>query len=90
MKDFVSLNEAFKDLRRRGYKADFEFEGHRLCLYSQDLQLTLPPADYHVDEVHRFQASACFERNAILFGITSNAGVRGILIDHYTVNLKRI
>jgi hypothetical protein len=88
MKDFVSLPEAFEELRSRGYQADFEFENHCFCLYSRDPELTLMPADFHVDEVHRFLAPVSVEKNALLFAITSTCGVRGILIDHYTVNLK--
>jgi hypothetical protein len=87
MKDYISVSDAVNDLKKRGYDADFEFEKQNFCLYCEDLEMTLDPEDFHVDEVHRFQGNAGSDQNSILFAITSSTGVRGILVDQYTTHL---
>jgi hypothetical protein len=87
MKNYDSLNEALDDLRTRGYEADFDFGKQSFCLYCEDLEMTLDPEDFHVDEVYRFHRNSRSDKNAILFAITSSSGVRGVLVDEFAVNL---
>ncbi len=53
MKVFETLTEAITDLRNRGYVHDFNL--HTEWIECQTLNLQLKPADFHVDEVHRFE-----------------------------------
>lgn len=53
MKNFETLSEAMADLRKQGYEHDFNLQSEGIeCL---PLNLQLKPADFHVDEVHRFE-----------------------------------
>jgi hypothetical protein len=85
MKDYKSLGDALLDLKQRGYEADFDFEKENFCLYCEDLEVTLDPEEFHVDEVYKFQAEEGACSNSILFAITSTTGVKGILVDQYNV-----
>jgi len=81
MKNYESLNEALDDLRKRGYEADFTTQS--VCLYCGDLDIRLDPDDFHIDETYRFESSITPDDNAMVYAISSTAGVRGTLIDAY-------
>jgi hypothetical protein len=81
MKNFETLTEAIADLRKRGYLHDFNLQSEWIeCL---PLNLQLKPADFHVDEVHRFEGMNDPDDSSILFAIRSPRGVKGILVDAY-------
>lgn len=81
MKNFETLTEAIADLRKRGYVHDFNL--HTEWIECQPLQLQLKPADFHVDEVHRFEGMNNPDDSSILFAIQSPTGVKGVLVDAY-------
>lgn len=81
MKNFQSFPDALKDLRNRGYQADFSVE--TFCLYCGDLDMRLNPEQFTVDEEYRFAGDAAHDEDAILVAITSSNGVKGILLDSY-------
>jgi hypothetical protein len=83
MKIFDTLTEAINDLRKRGYVHDFNL--HTEWLECQSLNLQLKPADFHVDEVHRFEGLNNPDDSTILFAIQSPDGIKGILVDAYGV-----
>ena len=83
MKVFETLTEAITDLRNRGYVHDFNL--HTEWIECQTLNLQLKPADFHVDEVHRFEGMNNPDDSSILFAIQSPNGVKGVLVDAYGV-----
>lgn len=85
MNKYNSLGDALVDLKQRGYDADFDFGKEHFCLYGDDLEVTLDPEEFHVDEVYKFQSYAGSGKNSILFAISSITGVKGILVDEYNV-----
>ena len=85
MKEYQSLEDALIDLKQKGYQADFDFEKKQYCLYCEDLEITLDPEEFHIDEVHQFKSYAGSCNNRILFAITSATGVRGLLVDEYNI-----
>jgi hypothetical protein len=85
MNEYKSIGDALADLKQRGYEADFDFEKEKFCLYCEDIEVTLDPEEFHVDEVYKFQSYAGAYRNSILFAITSTSGVKGILVDEYNI-----
>jgi len=48
-------------------------------------QLKLSPEQFTVDEYHRFEGMSSTDDNSIVFAITSDNGVKGILVDAYGV-----
>lgn len=81
MKTFDTLAEAIADLTLRGYKNDFNL--HPDWIECAPLNLKLGPAEFHVDEVHRFEGMTDPDDSAVLFAISSPAGVKGLLVDAY-------
>jgi hypothetical protein len=79
MKNYESLTDALSDLKERGYEADFATTPD--CLYCGDLDIRLNPEAFKVDEVYRFEGNA--DENSILYALTSDAGVKGTLVDVY-------
>lgn len=82
-KSYSSLSEATNDLRARGYV--YDFNGKPECLECPSLQLQLTPEKFTVDEFHRFEGMSSTDDNSIVFAITSDEGVKGILVDAYGV-----
>jgi hypothetical protein len=83
MKNYESPVDALNDLRKRGYEADFSTDAD--CLYCGDIDIRLNPEEFHVDEIHRFDANSSPDNNSVVYAITSSTGVRGTLVDAYGV-----
>lgn len=83
MKNYETLAEALNDLRKKGYEADFATE--TTCLYCGDLDIRLHPEDFHVDEVYRFANDEQPGDNAVLYAISSTAGLKGIVVDDHEI-----
>jgi hypothetical protein len=79
MKNYVSLTDALDDLRKRGYEADFETQSP--CLYCSDLDLRLIEEEFNIDEVYRFEADSDPGSNAVVYAISSSAGIKGTIVD---------
>lgn len=84
MKNYESLAGILSDLKKTGYKEDFEIEPY--CLYCGDLDLRLDPDDFHVDEVYRFKGNAnASPQYPVLYAISTSGGVKGILVDNHDI-----
>jgi len=82
-KHYTSLSEATNDLNARGYTNDFNLQPD--CIECPSLQLQLRPEKFTVDEFYRFEGMSSTDDNSIVFAITSDQGVKGILVDAYGV-----
>ena len=80
---YTTLSEATNDLKTRGYTNDFNLKGE--CVECPALQLQLTPEHFTVDEFHRFEGMSSTDDNSIVFAITSDDGVKGVLVDAYGV-----
>lgn len=83
MKTFETLVDAINDLKVRGYNNDFNL--HPEWIECPPLNLKLGPEEFHVDEFYRFEGMNNPDDSSILFAISSNRGVKGILLDAYGV-----
>ena len=83
MKTFETLSEAINDLKKRGYKNDFNL--HPDWIECSALTLKLKPEEFHVDEVHRFEGMTNPDDSAVLYAISSAKGDKGLLVDAYGV-----
>ncbi len=82
MKNYESLVDALSDLKQRGYDANFETD--TTCLYCGDLDIRLnPEALLYVDEIYRSDGDSTPDDNSIIYAISSDAGVKGTLVDAY-------
>lgn len=82
-KHYSSLSEATNDLKARGYVNDFNLKTE--CIECPGSQLQLSPEKFTVDEFHRFEGMSSTDDNSIVFAITSDQGVKGVLVDAYGV-----
>lgn len=82
-KHYTSLSEATNDLKVRGYTYDFNLKPD--CIECDGLQLQFSPEKFTVDEFHRFEGMSSVDDNSIVFAITSDQGVKGVLVDAYGV-----
>jgi hypothetical protein len=79
MKKYESLNDAFCDLRRKGYENDFTIPSYGL--YCGDLDMRLDPEDFHVDEIDRVEDNSKRGDTIVLYAISSSVGVKGTIIE---------
>lgn len=80
---YTSLSEATNGLKARGYVNDFNLKGN--CVECPSLHLQLSPENFTIDEFHRFEGMSSTDDNSIVFAITSDTGVKGVLVDAYGV-----
>jgi hypothetical protein len=78
---YNTLSEALNDLKRRGYREDFNLKPH--CLECASRSLELHPENFEVDEFHRFEGMSNPDDNSIVFAISSKDGIKGTLVDAY-------
>lgn len=81
MKSYTTLSEAINDLKKRGYKEDFNLHNDRVGCAALELQWH--PENFSVDEYHRFEGMSNPDDNSIVFAISSTDGVKGTLLDAY-------
>ncbi len=80
---YSTLSEAVNDLKRRGFNNDYNLKGD--CVECPALQLKMTPEHFTVDEFHRFEGMSSTDDNSIVFAITSDEGLKGVLVDAYGV-----
>ena len=83
MKDYRTLTDATTDLKKRGYNADLNLKP--TCIECPSYNLQLYPEDFTIDEFHRFEGMSNPSDNSIVYAISSNSGIKGVLVDAYGV-----
>lgn len=82
MPAYATLSEAVNDLQRRGYTADLTLGGH--CVVASAQGLVLDPADFEIDEFHRFEGATDPADESIVYAIHSaRNGLKGILVNAF-------
>lgn len=81
LKFYETLTEAIADLKKQGYIHDFNL--HPEWIECPPLNMQLKPAEFHVDEVHRFEGMTNPADSSILLAIQSTTGIKGLLVDAY-------
>lgn len=79
---YSTLSEAVNDLQRRGYTDDLMLAGH--CVVCEPHGINLDPAEFEIDEFHRFEGNSDPEDQSIVYAISSKDDkVKGILVSSY-------
>lgn len=81
MYQYDTVSEAVNGLKARGFNLDFNLE--RNCLTCADQSVSLPPEEFEITEVHRFEGNSDPADEAIVFGIESRHGLKGVLVNGY-------
>lgn len=79
MYSYATVSEAINELKRRGYTEDFNLEEN--CLVCNNEKYNAD--DFEISEVYRFEGDTDPADEAIVYGISSNKGVKGVLVNSY-------
>ena len=79
---YTTLSEAVNDLQCRGYTDDLQLSEHGLICGARGPSLN--PAEFEIDEFHRFEGNSDPEDQCIVYAISSiHNDVKGILVNAY-------
>lgn len=79
---YSTLSEAVNDLQRSGYTDDLMLSGH--CVVCDARGVSLDPAEFEIDEFHRFEGNSDPEDQSIVYAISSrHHDIKGILVNAY-------
>jgi hypothetical protein len=81
MKTYRTLSEATNDLKKRGYNVDLNLKP--TCIHCPSHNLQFYPEDFTIDEFYRFEGMSNPSDNSIVYAISSNTGMKGVLVDAY-------
>jgi hypothetical protein len=74
-----TLSGALDTLRQKGFTEDFNLAENCLVCNSQCFN----PDEFEIKEVHRFEGPSDPADNAVLYGIESTNGLKGVLVNSY-------
>jgi len=79
---YDTVTAAINGLRDRGYTLDFNQKG--ICLECDGEQFH--PEDFEIAEVYRFEGPTDPADEAVVYGIQSKNGQKGILVDGFGIS----
>lgn len=89
MPAYSTLSEAVNDLQKRGYTDDLVLA--EKCLVCDARGLSLDPAQFEIDEFHRFEGNSDPEDQSIVYAISSkDHAVQGILVSAYGMDASSL
>jgi len=83
MKTFETLSKAIQGLKKDGYEYDFNL--HPDVIECADVRQKFAPNEFHVDAVYRFEGMTNPDDSSVLYAISANQGLKGLLVDAYGV-----
>ncbi|RRN76517.1 cupin domain-containing protein [Pseudoxanthomonas sp. SGD-10] len=82
---FGTLSETINGLIKLGYTHDFNIKEE--CLVCNKANIILPPEDFQIDQVFRFEGDSDPEYQSILYAISSpKFGIKGTLVNGYGIS----
>ncbi|HEV7622070.1 MAG TPA: phosphoribosylpyrophosphate synthetase [Flavisolibacter sp.] len=79
MYSYGTVSEAINDLKKRGFTEDFNLAENCLMCNAQKFN----PDDFEISEVYRFEGDSNPDDEAIVYGIESKNGIKGVLVNAY-------
>jgi hypothetical protein len=76
---YDSPSRAIEELRKRGYTEDFNLKDD--CIVCNKQQFNAD--EFEIKEVYRFEGDSDPADEAIVLGIESNNGIKGVLVNGY-------
>ncbi len=70
---------AINELKKRGFTEDFNLQDNCIVCKNQKL----PPEEFEITEVYRFEGNSDPGDEAIVLGIESSSGMKGVLVNGY-------
>lgn len=81
MKVYDTVTEAMEDLRKRGYITDFNLVFDSI----QCPEGKVRPEDFEITETYRFEGDTDPGDEAVVYGIETKSGIKGVLMYGYGV-----
>ncbi len=78
---YNTVSEAVEGLHQRGYVEDFSLTNDHLSCAAHNLNLN--PDEFEVDETHRFEGETDPADEAVVYGISSSNGLKGVMVNAY-------
>ena len=79
---YDTVTEALNGLKQRGFSIDFNLEENRIICHEGQFN----PEDFEIAEVHRFEGNSDPADEAIVYGIESKNGVKGVMVSGYGIS----
>ncbi len=81
MYSYETVTEALKDLKKRGFTADFNIQSN--AIECRELNLQLHPTDFEIVEFYRFEGDSNPGDEEVVYAIESKEGLKGVLVDAF-------
>ena len=81
---YDTVTEAVNGLKKRGFTLDFNLEEN--CLICSDKNYDL--ADFEITEVYRFEGNTDPADEAVVYGVESKDGQKGVLVSGYGISAE--
>lgn len=84
MVTYDTVSEAVNGLKKRGFDVDFNLEENCIVCHADKFNVN----DFEIVEVHRFEGNTDPSDEAVVYGIESVSGVRGVLVSGYGISAE--
>lgn len=84
MISYDTVSEAVSGLRKRGFETDFNLAEN--CLVCNTRRFNVE--DFEIVEMHRFEGNTDPSDEAVVYGIESVTGMKGILVSGYGISAE--
>lgn len=74
---YATVVEALKELNKNGFTLDFNL---------QDEKIKKNPHHYEIEHVYRYDGDTNPDEEAVVYGITSKSGERGVYVAGFSAN----
>lgn len=74
---YSTVIEALEELNKKGFTNDFNL---------QDENIKKNPHHYEIEHVYRYEGDTDPDEEAVVYGITSNSGERGVYVAGFSAN----
>lgn len=79
MYTYDTITAAVNGLKQRGFLLDFNLDENRIVCYEGKFN----PQDFEIVEIYRFEGDSDPADEAVVYGIESKNGLRGVLVSGY-------
>lgn len=82
MHTYDTVSEAVNGLKSRGFTTDFNLDENCLVCHSDKFN----PDEFQIVEIYRFEGNSDPSDEAIVYGIESKNGMKGVLVNGYGIS----
>jgi hypothetical protein len=88
MYNYDTVTQAVNGLKQRGYTIDFNLENNSIVCHTTPVELA--PSEFEITEYYRFEGNSDPADEAVVYGIESKHGHKGVLVNGFGVSADAI